>query len=199
VTVLGRRVDELDVDRLEVRAAGRGHKGLAQRDGALLAACNASLEQQPVLIDHTVVREAAHWGDALLGQVVLSGRTGLLVLLADLEDALVDVGTMVVTHLAGTRTGDADTRRMPSSDTGDLAQTSVGLTRQTSNSPTRHHTHETLTLGDCADVDDLALHKHVAHWHFLFEQLLTPVYFLSNTGTTVDLDLEQVGNLATKS
>ena len=55
MSVLGGGVDELDVQGLEVRAAGRGDHALAQGDSSLLNATNAALDHEPVLVDFSVV------------------------------------------------------------------------------------------------------------------------------------------------
>ena len=78
VSKLGGSIDKLEVDLFLVDALGEvvGHERLAEGDDALLGADNGALEHDPVLVDHTVVRESAHGVDALLGQVVL-GRGAL--------------------------------------------------------------------------------------------------------------------------
>ena len=78
--------------------------------------------------------ETTNGVDALVGDVNL-GRTVVLhelaidgvVAGADAVDLLVDLGTVMVTLLTGTRNREGDARRMPGSDTGDLAETLVSL------------------------------------------------------------------------
>jgi len=195
VTVLGRGIDELEVDGLVVRAAGTGDKRLSHGDGTLLAAGNASLKHDPILVDHTIVGETTKRGDRLLGQIVLSGGTVGVALLANTQDTLVDVGSVVVAHLTSASTGNAHAGRVPGTNTGHLAQTTVGLSGQTSHTPTRHNTVVTLTLGDGADINDLTLSKDAGDGDFLFEKLLTEVDLVSDRAT-VDLDLEKISNLA---
>jgi len=194
VTVLGRGVDELQVDWLQVRSLGGSHKTLSQGDGSLSGASDASLDHEPVLVDLAVVGEAAHRGDALLGEVGLGGGALGVALLADAQHSLVNLGTVVVTLLTSTGHADGDTGRMPGTNTGHLAETSVGLTWETSNAPTRHNTGITVTASGGADVKDLTFTEHLGHINLLFEQSLGEVDLGSDV-TTVDLDLQKVGNL----
>lgn len=73
VTHLGRGVDELELDLLQGRALGVLQQGLAQGDDALLGADAAALDHDEVVVDLTVVGEATHGRDALVGQIVLGG------------------------------------------------------------------------------------------------------------------------------
>ena len=128
MTVFGRGVDELDVEGLKVRSLGGGEETLSEGDRSLSGASNAALDHEPVLVDLTVVREATHGGDALLGKIGLGGSGVDVSLLADAEDSLVDLGTVVVTLLTGTSYCLTHTGRMPSTDTRHLTKASVGLT-----------------------------------------------------------------------
>merc|ERR1712071_546348 len=81
--------------------------------------------------------ESTHGGDRLVGQIVFSGCVVLdnLALAGvdtttDTVNLFVQLGTMMVTLLTSTGNRELDTRRMPSSDTGDLTQTFVGLAGQ---------------------------------------------------------------------
>jgi len=172
VTILGTGVDELHVDGFQVRSLGGGDQRLSQGDWALAAASNASLEQQPVLVDNTVVGETAQRSDALLGQIVLSGGRLSITLLANTQDSLVDLGTVVVTLLTSTCNSGFNTSWMPRSDTGNLAETTMGLSWKTSSTPTSNNTRETLTLGGSTDINDFTFREDRANVDFLFEQLL---------------------------
>lgn len=199
VTVLGRGVDELDVEGLQVGALGGRHDALAESDSALLGTGDGTLDHEPVLVDLAVVGEATNGVDALLGKIALGGgRDGSVLLLADAEHTLVDLGTMVVTHLTGTRHGEADAGRMPGTDTGDLAETTMGLAGKTGDTPTGDDTGITVTLGGSADIESLALAEDGVNSDLLLEQGNTEVDLGSDV-TAVDLDLHQVGNLLAKS
>jgi hypothetical protein len=194
VTVLGGSIDELQVDGLQVRALGGDHDTLAESHGALSGTSNATLEHKEVLVDLAVVGETTHRGDALLGQIRLGGTRHGVALLAEAQHALVDLGTVVVTLLTSASNGGFNAGRMPSTDTGDLAKTSVGLSGQAGNTPTTHDTSITVTASGRAHVEDLALAEHLGHIHLLLEQALGEVDLGSGLAT-VDLDLHQVGDL----
>lgn len=83
---------------------------------------------------------------------------------------------------------------MPSTNTGDLAQTLVRLAWQLLCVPTASDTLETFSLGDSNDVDHLVLTEHLAYWNRLLQMLLDPLYLIFN-GTTVQLDFQDVSLL----
>jgi hypothetical protein len=66
-------VDKLEVDDFECRALGVHQKRLSQGDDALLGSNAAALDHEEVIVDFSVMRETAHWGDRLVGDVVLGG------------------------------------------------------------------------------------------------------------------------------
>lgn len=74
---LGRRVDELQIDALERRPLAVRQQGLAQSDDALLRSNAAALDHQEIVVDLSVMRETAHGGNRLVGDVVL-GRGRVL-------------------------------------------------------------------------------------------------------------------------
>jgi hypothetical protein len=58
------------------------------------------------------------------------------------------IGTVMVTVLTSARDLEGHARRVPRTDTSDLAQTAMGLARQASNTPTADDTAVSMTLGD---------------------------------------------------
>ena len=73
VAELGAGVDELEVDLLEGLALGVHHQGFPEGDAPLLGADAAALDHDEVLLDLSVVREATHWVDGLVGNVIPVG------------------------------------------------------------------------------------------------------------------------------
>ena len=71
VAELRRGVDELELDLLHRRPAGLREARLAEGEDALLDADSAALDQDVVLLALTVVREATHRGDGLLGDATV--------------------------------------------------------------------------------------------------------------------------------
>lgn len=83
---------------------------------------------------------------------------------------------------------------MPCTDTGDLAQTLVGLARKLLGTPSVGDTLETVTLGDGNNVDVLILFEDGGDLDGLLKELEAKVDLVSD-GTTVELDLHEVGLL----
>jgi hypothetical protein len=120
---------------------------------------------------------------------VLGVQTG-----SDAVDLLVQLGTVMVTLLTGTRHCEGDTTRMPGTNTSDLTQTLVRLAWQFLCVPTAGDTLETFTLGDGNTIDHLVLGKDLGHGNGLLQMLLHPVDLVLD-GATVQLDLHQMGLL----
>lgn len=113
---------------------------------------------------------------------------------SDAVDLLVDLRTMVITFLTGTSNGESDTRRMPRSDTSDLAQTFVRLARQLLGVPTARDTLETFALGDSNAIDHFILSEDTRDWNRLLQMLLHP-FDLVFDGAAIQLDLHDVSLL----
>ena len=96
-TELGRSVDELELDLLQVPPGSVHHERLAEGDDTLLGTGNGALEHEEVVLDDTVVGEATHWGDGLLRDIVLGGRVRIVATAADTVDLLVELRAVVVT------------------------------------------------------------------------------------------------------
>jgi len=193
---LGGGIDELESDLFQSGTGLLGEQGLAEGQDATLRADNATLEDEELLVDGTVVREAAHRGDGLLGKIGVGGGVGLVLLdgFADAVNLLVHLSTVMITVLTSAGHLELDTGRMPGTDTGDLAETTMGLTGQTGNTPTSGDTFVTLTLGDADDIDAFVHVEDGVDRDGLFEQLGAEIDLVGD-GTTVDLDLDDVGAL----
>jgi len=194
MTVFGRGVDELDVEWLQVRSLGSWHQALSEGDWALSGAANAALKHEPVLSDLAVVRETTDRGDSLLSQIRLSGSRLVIVFLANAKNSLVDFSAVVVTHLTSTGHSEANAGRMPCTNTGDFAKTTMCLARKAGNTPSAHDTSESVTASGRANIQHLTFAENLGDIHFLFEQGLTEINLGSNI-TTIDLDFQQVGDL----
>jgi hypothetical protein len=141
--------------------------------------------------------ESTHGCDSLRGQIGFGLATGLVVLLSDAVDLLVEFGTMEVSVLSSTCDSSRHTGRMPRSNTGDLSQTSVCLTGKTSDTPTGGNTFETATLGNTDDINVFVLVEDGVNSDFLLEQTLGEVN-LSGSISSVDLDFHDVCLLDSK-
>ena len=100
----------------------------------------------------------------------------------------------MVTHLTGTGNSPLDVGRMPGTDTGDLAETLVGLARQLLGAPTSGDTGEAVALGDGDNVDHLVLLEDGVDRDGLLEEAVAELDLVGD-GATVDLDLHEVGLL----
>lgn len=93
--------------------------------------------------------------------------------------------------LTGTGNREHDLRRVPSTDTGDLAETLVCLARQLLGAPTVGDTLETMTLRNGNNIHDLVLLEDRGDLDRLFEQTVRELDLVCD-GPTVDLDLHEV-------
>ena len=118
----------------------------------------------------------------------------LLSSLANLVNLLVHLSTVVVTILTSTGNSVGNPSRMPGTNTGNLAETPVGLAGKAGDTPTSDHTLITLTLGHTNDVNHLILLEHSVNRNLLLEELVAIVHLVSN-GTAIDLNLHEVSLL----
>lgn len=96
----GGSIDELKVDRFEEFAGSGGEEGLSEEDESLLGTDAAALDDDEVVSDNTVVREAAQRSDVLLSDVGVGGGVVLgaaPLSLADSVDLLVELSPVEVT------------------------------------------------------------------------------------------------------
>jgi hypothetical protein len=133
-------------------------------------------------------------GDLLLGDIELGRRVALVLALANAVNLVVDRGTVVVSVLTGTGDGPLDVRWMPCTDTGDLSETLVCLSRKLLGSPSAGDTGETMTLSDGDDINHLVLLEDGADLDRLLEQAVGEDDLVSDAAA-VDLDLHQVSLL----
>lgn len=133
-------------------------------------------------------------GDGLLGDIELGRGVTLISSGTNTVNLVVARGTVMVSILTGTGNSPLDVRRMPGTDTGDLTETLVRLSRELLGSPTAGDTGETLTLGDGDNVNHLILLEDGGDLDWLLEETSGELDLLGDRAT-VDLDLHKVGLL----
>lgn len=146
------------------------------------------------MVDNTVVGEATKRSDVLFNSISLSSSVVLGTTNStgtDSVDLLVEFSSTVVAELTSTGDGPLNGSGMPSSDTTDLAETSVGLAGHAGNTESLDDTLGSLTTGNTNSVDHLELVEDLSDGDFTLELLEAPIDLLSD-GATVDLDLEEV-------
>ena len=194
LTELGGSVDPLELNLLEGSSGGVNLEGFSEGNNSLLDTGDGTLEDDKVVLDLTVSDETTHGGDGLLGAVELSGTVRLVVTTADSVDLVVDGGSVMVTVLTSTGNSPLNVGRMPSTDTGDLSQTTMSLSGKSGGTPSVGNTLVTVTLGDGNDIDVLVLLENRGDIDGLLKVLLSESNLVIN-GTTVDLDLSKVSLL----
>jgi hypothetical protein len=199
VTVLGRGIDELNLDVLGHPSAGSGEDGLAHNDGTLADAHDATLDEEVILVDLTVVGETTERGDVLLNSIVGGGSVvgnTTASTSSDTVDLLVDLGTAMVTELTTTADCPLDSRGMPGTDTSDLTETSMGLSGESGDTESLDGTLGTLSLGDTDGINNFVVLEDFSDADLLLEFVVGPLDLVSD-GATVDLDFHDVAlNLA---
>jgi len=172
VSVLGGGIDEFDIEDFGLPGLGAGEESLADDDGALAGSHDSTLDEEVIFVDNTVVGEATDGGDVLVdGISVAHGVVGASVdgTGSDTVDLLVDVGSGMVTLLSTTGDSPLDCGRMPRSNTGDLAETSMGLTVKSRAAESLDGAGHTFTAGNSDGVNDLVLLEDVSDLELLFE------------------------------
>ena len=104
--------------------------GFSQKSESLLGSDGASLDDDEIVSNDTVVRESSHRSDVLFSNIVGSGGVVLgsvSFTLSDSVDFLVQFGSVVVTQLTSSGYSPGNSGGMPSSDTSDFSVTSVGF------------------------------------------------------------------------
>ncbi|KAM3082632.1 hypothetical protein ACMFMF_011941 [Clarireedia jacksonii] len=100
----------------------------------------------------------------------------------------------MVSVLTSTGNSPLDVGRMPRTNTGDLSETLVCLSRKLLGSPSASNTLETVTLGDGNDIDHLILLEDGTDLNWLLEETAGEVNLVSNA-TSVNLNLHQMSLL----
>ena len=140
------------------------------------------------------MRESTEWGDVLLNGIslahsVVGGTT--FSTSSDSVDLLVEFSSGVVTELTASSDRPLDGRWMPSSDTSDLANTSMGASLQSFNSESLDDTLHTLTSGNSDGIDALRVGEDLRDLDLLLEFLVSEIDLIGNS-STVKLDFQNV-------
>jgi len=198
VTHLGGGIDELKVDLFKSGSANLGNQRLSQDKGSLLGTNATTLDDDEVFSDDTVVGETTQRSDGLFSQISSSGSvvstTFVLNTNTDSVDFLVHFSSVVITQLTGSSNGESYSSRMPSTDTTDLSETSMGLSGESLSTESGSDTFVTLTLGNTENINHFVLVDNLGDSDFLFEVLSGEIDLLSD-GTTINLDFEDVSLL----
>jgi len=195
VTKLGGGIDEFKVDVLVHPVLSAREDRLTEHNSALLGAHDLTLDEEVILINFTVVRETTQRSDVLLNSI---SRASSVILSTvnftntNVVDLLVDLGTGVVAALTDTANSPLNGSGVPSTDTTDLAETSVSLSLQLLDTVSVDDTFGTVTFGDTDSVDAFVFGEDFTDGNFLLEFAEAPVDFLGDV-TTVDLDFHNVG------
>jgi len=191
VTDLRGGIDELKVNLFKSSSGNLGNQTLSKDESSLLGTNAAALDDKEILLNNTVVGETTQRSDALFGQISSSGSVVSTTFVSDTNtdsvDFLVHFSSMMVTQLTGSGNGESYSGRMPSSDTSDLSETSMGLSGESLGTESGSDTFVTLTLGNTENVNHFILVEDLGNSDFLFEVLLGEIDLLGN-GTTVNLD-----------
>jgi hypothetical protein len=194
VSHLGRSIDELDVDRFQSLLGAVLQHRLSKDQRSLLHTNNGTLKHEPVLVNFSVMDKSSHGGNTLGSKISLGLATGLVFLLSNAVDLLIELGTVEVSVLTSTGNSGGNTGRMPRSDTGNLSETTVSLTGKTGDSPTGGDTFVSLTLGNSNNINILVLGEDRVDSDFLLEKGLGKIN-LGGSISSINLDLHDVGLL----
>jgi len=155
----GRSVDELDVDLLSLPRFGCREDRFSDDKRSLSGSNDTTLDEKEVLVDFTIMRESTEWGNVLLNGISLAHSVVGGILRdgssTNAVDLLVELSSGVVTELTNTSNSPFDCRWMPSSDTGDLAETSMRASLKTRNSESLDDTFSSLTSCNSNGVNAL--------------------------------------------
>merc|ERR1712184_98876 len=142
VTDLRRGIDKFQSDLLEIPPLVVVEERFPKHDGSLSATHAGTFEHQKVVFDLTVVGESTDWVDRFIGPVGFGGSVVFVdftvfgfVTGTESVDFFVDLNTVVITFLATPGDSKGYPCWMPSTDTSDFPETSVGFSGKFLGSP----------------------------------------------------------------
>jgi hypothetical protein len=95
-TEFRRRVDEFQLDLLQIPACGVDHEGFTDCDDTLLGTGDRAFQHEEVVLDDTIVGEATHGCDRLLGDVRFGGSISCICAETNAVNLLVEFRTVMV-------------------------------------------------------------------------------------------------------
>jgi len=161
VTDLAGGIDELEVDLFKSGSANLRNQTLSEEKDSLLWTNTATLDQDEIFFNNTVVWETSERSDGLLSQIGSSGSVSVSTFVSNTNtnsvDLLVHFSSVVITELTSSGNCESNSGRMPSTDTTDLSETSMGLSWQSLGSESGSDTFVTFTLSNTENIDHLIL------------------------------------------
>jgi len=198
VSSLRRSIDELELNLLESKSRVDDVNRLSKSNGSSLRSGASSLDHEKVLVDRSVSGESSHRGDRLGGEIELGRSVRLVSSLSNLVDLLVGLGSVMESVLSSSGNSERNSGRMPCSNTGDLSKSLVSLSRQSSGSPSRSNSSESVSLVGSESVNHLVLSEDSRNGNLLLEKSISEVDLLLD-GSSVNLDLHEMSLLLSKS
>lgn len=173
---LGGGIDKFELDLLEVLSLVVDVERLSKADRALSYTHARSLDHEEIVLDLSVMREAADGVDRLYGDVdgggaIVQVNLAVLGLVTSSQSVnlLVDLHSVVETLLTTSSNSVADSRWMPSTNTSYLSQTTMCLSRQLLGTPSTGYTLSSMTLGSTNAVQVVVLSKNVTNTDLLLK------------------------------
>lgn len=138
--------------------------------------------------------ETSKWGNVLFNGISFSG--GVVLNTSDSTstysvDLFVLFSSVMIAELTSSGDGPLNGSWMPSTDTTNLSETSMGLSWHSSNTESLDNTFSTVTSGNTNGIDHLVIVEDFTNADFGFEFAESPVDLLGD-GTTIDLDFNEV-------
>lgn len=172
VTDLGGGIDEFDLGDEGGEGRGLWKHSLSNGNNSLSWSHNGTSDHDEVLVNNTVMWESTDWGNVLDMRILLGGSVVVNTSSgsgSDSVDLLVNLGSMEVTLITSSGDGPLNGRWMPSTDTGDLSETSMCLSWKSVDTESLDNTGGSLTSGNSNGINHLVLGEDFSDGDFLLE------------------------------